>query len=158
MKAPPEKVYRRRLAREGPRQRLEKACWQRSGRRRSPDEGPTEEGSLAKALRTRLQDEGLVQRIHEEGSMEKALRRRLQHARGESEATARVCEKMSKGGESSSCPHVFGHYIGKQKFTGDPLMGVGFTCHSNGASWASSMGLGPYECGLSQHLSMLWIV
>jgi hypothetical protein len=48
---------------------------------------------MAKALRIRLHDDGLVQRIHVESSVEKALRRRLQHARGESETVARVCEK-----------------------------------------------------------------
>jgi hypothetical protein len=32
-------------------------------------------------------------------------------------------------------------------------VGVCFTCHSNGASWTSSRGLGSYEYGMSQQQS-----
>ena len=57
-------------------------------------------------------------------------------------------DKSQKGEPPlSSCSW---HYIGKQKFISAPLVGVGFTCHSNSASWASSRGLGPYEYGMSQ--------
>jgi hypothetical protein len=50
-----------------------------------------------------------------------------------------------------SLPSCSLHYIGKRKFTSDPSVEVSFTCHSNGASWASSRGLSSYEYGMSQH-------
>ena len=36
--------------------------------------------------------------------------------------------------EEPPLPSCSLHYIGKQKFTSAPSVGVGFTCHSNGAS------------------------
>ena len=60
------------------------------------------EGSMTEAPQRRLYKDGLERWFHE-----KVRRRRLQHARGDSEAAARVCEKIVRE-ESPPCPHDLG--------------------------------------------------
>lgn len=72
----------------------------------------------------------------------------------ESEAAARVLRKNSGRRERAPLALMILALYRQQKFTSDPSMGVGFTCHFNGASWASSRELGPYEYGI---VPTVWI-
>jgi hypothetical protein len=89
-------------------------------------------------VRQRSWDEGLGRRSYDKGLGEGLARELI-----------RVF-KVRVGEESPPLSSRSWHYIGKQKFASNPSVGVGFTCHSSDASWASSRGLGPYEYGISQ--------
>ena len=103
---------------------------------------------MTEAPRRRLYNDGLVWRFDGEGPSMKAP-----ICEGESEAAARVCEKIAGEERAPLALTILALYRQAEIYK-RPLGGVSFTCHFNGASWASSRGLGPYEYGMSQQ-SML---
>jgi len=71
--------------------------------------------------------------------------------RRECEATARVLRENSGRVKRAVLTLMIMSLYRQAEIYKRPPVGVDFTCHSNGLSWASSRGLGLYKYDMSQH-------